>query len=124
MPVRTLTPLVLALCALALAACGGSGAAVRERSGHFDVTLDDYLIRPQELRVPSGQETVTVTNRGRLGHTLRIRTRTGRNVLAFQTLEPGESKTRSFELSRGTYTMYCVLANHEELGMHGTLVVG
>jgi len=124
MPVRTLTPLVLALCALALAACGGSGAAVRASSGHFEVTLDDYLIRPQNLRVPSGEETVTVTNRGRLGHTLRIRTRTGRNVLAFQTLQPGESKTRSFKISRGTYTMYCVLANHEELGMHGTLVVG
>jgi len=124
MPVRTLTPLVLALCALALAACGGSGAAVREPSGNFHVTLDDYLIRPQDLRVPSGRLTVTVANRGRLGHTLRIRTKTGRNVLAFQTLQPGESKTRSFKLSRGTYTMYCVLANHEELGMHGTLVAG
>ena len=124
MPARTLTSILLALCALALAACGGSGAAVREPSGKFNVTLDDYLIRPQELRVPSGQLTVTVTNRGRLGHTLRIRTKTGRNVLAFKTLQPGESKTRSFKLSRGTYTMYCVLANHEELGMHGTLVAG
>ena len=124
MLVRTLTPLALALCALALAACGGSGAAVREPSRHFAVTLDDYLIRPQDIRVQSGSLTLTVTNRGRLGHTLRIRTRTGRNVLAFQTLQPGESKTRSFNLSRGTYTMYCVLANHEELGMYGTLRVG
>jgi plastocyanin len=74
--------------------------------------------------VPSGNLTITVTNKGRLGHTLRIRTRTDRNVLAFTTLQPGESKTRSFKLSRGTYTMYCVLANHEELGMHGTLVAG
>ena len=124
MPVSTRTLIVSALCALLLAACGGSGAAVREPSRHFDVTLDDYLIRPQNLHVPSGEETVTVTNRGRLGHTLRIRTRTGRNVLAFQTVQPGESKTRSFKISRGTYTMYCVLANHEELGMYGTLVVG
>jgi plastocyanin len=124
MPVRTRTPIALLLCALLLAACGGSGATVREPSGKFSVTLDDYLIRPQELRVPSGRLTVTVTNRGRLGHTLRFRTRTERNVLAFTTLEPGESKTRSVRLSRGTYTMYCVLANHEELGMHGTLVVG
>jgi uncharacterized cupredoxin-like copper-binding protein len=45
-------------------------------------------------------------------------------VLAITTIEPGESKTRSFKLKRGTYTMYCVLANHEELGMYGTLVVG
>jgi plastocyanin len=118
---RRLTALVL--CALMLAACGGSGATVRERSGTFAVTLDDYLIRPQKLRVPSGELTVTVTNRGRLGHTFRIRGKS-RNVLAFTTLEPGESKTRSFKLKRGSYTMYCVLANHEELGMHGTLVVG
>jgi plastocyanin len=124
MPVRTLTSIVLALCALALAACGGEGAAVREPSRKFDVTLDDYLIRPQNLHVPSGDLTVTVTNRGRLGHTLRIRTKSDRNVLAFTTLEPGESKTRSFKLGRGTYTMYCVLANHEELGMYGTLRVG
>jgi plastocyanin len=124
MPVSTRTLIVPVLCALALAGCGGSGAAVREPSGKFTVTLDDYLIRPQQLRVPSGDLTITVTNRGRLGHTLRIRTKTDRNVLAFTTLQPGESKTRSFKLSRGTYTMYCVLANHEELGMYGTLVVG
>jgi plastocyanin len=124
MPVSTRRLTALVLCALMLAACGGSGAAVRERSGTFAVTLDDFLIRPQKVRVPSGGElTVTVTNHGRLGHTFRIRGKS-RNVLAFTTLEPGESKTRSFKLKRGTYTMYCVLANHEELGMYGTLVVG
>jgi plastocyanin len=124
MPTRTASSIALILCALLLAACGGSGAAVRERSGSFAVTLDDYLIRPQKLRVPGGRKlTVTVTNRGRLGHTFRIRGAT-RNVLAFTTLQPGETKTRSFTPRRGTYTMYCVLANHEELGMYGTLVVG
>jgi plastocyanin len=124
MPARTRTPIALFACALVLVACGGSGDAVKEPSGRFAVTLDDYLIRPQDIRVPKGGElTVTVTNRGRLGHTFRIRAKT-RNVLAFTTLQPGESKTRSFKLQRGTYTMYCVLANHEELGMYGTLVVG
>jgi plastocyanin len=122
MPVSTRSLVALFLCALALAACGGSAAAVREPA-KFSVTLDDYLIRPQKLRVPSGDLAVTVTNRGRLGHTFRIRGKS-RNVLAFTTLEPGETKTRAFKLKRGTYTMYCVLANHEELGMYGTLVVG
>jgi plastocyanin len=123
MPVRPSTLAVAAL--LLLAGCGGAGPTVRERSGTFKVTLDDYLIRPQTVRVPSGQDlTLTVTNRGRLGHTFRIRAQT-RNVLAFTTLEPGESKTRrGFKLGAGTYRMYCVLANHEELGMYGTLVVG
>jgi plastocyanin len=120
MRVRTL-PLLIA--ALALAGCG-EGPTTRESSHTFTVTLDDYLIRPQNISAPGGELTVTAVNRGRLGHTLRIRTKTDRNVLAFTTLQPGESKTRSFKLSRGSYTMYCVLANHEELGMHGTLVVG
>ena len=125
MPVSTRTPLVLILCALALAACGGSGAAVKEPSGRLNVTLDDYLIRPQAVRVPGGGKrlTVTVTNRGRLGHTFRIRGKT-KNVLAMTTLEPGESKTETRKLAKGKYTMYCVLANHEELGMYATLRVG
>ena len=122
MPASTRRLLPLLLCALTLAACGGSEAAVRERSGKAAVTLDDYLIRPQTISVPRGAVTFTVTNRGRLGHTFRIRGRT-KNVLVMQTLEPGETKTETRKLGKGKYTMYCVLANHEELGMHGTLVV-
>jgi plastocyanin len=122
MPASTRRLIVFVLCALTLAACGGSQAAVRERSGKVAVTLDDYLIRPQTVSVPRGEVTFTVTNRGRLGHTFRIRGKT-KNVLAMTTLEPGESKTETRKLAKGSYTMYCVLANHEELGMHGTLVV-
>ena len=97
---------------------------MRVRTTTFSVTLDDYLIRPQSLRVPAGDRlTVNATNRGRLGHTFRIRG-ASRNVLAITTIEPGETKSREFRLAPGTYRMYCVLANHEELGMYGTLKVG
>jgi plastocyanin len=124
MPARTRTLIALALSVLALAACGGSQPTVRERSGSFSVALDDYLMRPQSIRVPASDKlTATITNHGRLGHTFRVRS-TNHNVLAFTTIEPGETKSRSFRLRKGTYRMYCVLANHEELGMYGTLVVG
>jgi plastocyanin len=121
---KTRTLIVLFATSVLVAACGGSGKTVRAPSGKFTVTLDDYFIRPQVLRVPSGNLTITVVNKGRLGHTLRIRTKTGHNVRAFTTIEPGASATRTAKLTRGTYTMYCVLANHEELGMYGTLQVG
>jgi len=126
MPARTLTLIALALSALALTACGDAGPAVRERTGAVTVTLDDYLIRPQNLRVPKGRElTITVTNHGRLGHTFRIRSASGRNVRSFTTIEPGETAPpRTADLAAGHYTMYCALANHEELGMYGTLTVG
>jgi plastocyanin len=119
----TRTPIALVLCALVLAACGGSGAAVRAPSGSFSITLDDYLIRPQRVQVPTRRQlTVTVTNRGRLGHTFRIRS-ANHNVMNLTTIPPGGTRSRSFRLAAGKYTMYCALANHEELGMSGTLVV-
>jgi plastocyanin len=124
MPTRTLTLALLLATAIALSACGASETPVRVGTASFDVTLDDYLIRPQSLRVPTGERlTVNATNRGRLGHTFRIRG-ASRNVLAITTIEPGETKSRSFRLGPGSYRMYCVLANHEELGMYGTLRVG
>jgi plastocyanin len=112
------------LVAFALAGCGSAGAPVRTSSTSFTITLDDYLIRPQQIRVPKGKRlTVTVVNHGRLGHTFRIRS-VNHVVLAIQTIKPGESVRRSFQFAPGNYTMFCALANHEELGMSGKLTVG
>jgi plastocyanin len=124
MPAKTRPALALLLAAAALAGCASEGPPVRERTRSFTVTLDDYLIRPQTIRVPvGGRLTVTVVNRGRLGHTFRIRAGET-NVLKFTTVRPGTRATRTFRLRPGRYVMYCALANHEELGMHGTLTVG
>jgi plastocyanin len=120
-PTRTLAGLLMT--ALLAAGCGGT-PTVRERAGSFTVTLDEYLIRPQRVRVPKGEQlTVTVLNRGRLGHTFRIRS-ANHDVLKLTTIPPNGSRTRSFKLAAGKYTMFCALSNHEELGMSGTLVVG
>jgi plastocyanin len=121
---RTRPSLLLVILALAIGGCGDAGAPVRERGDAFTVTLDDYLIRPQEVRVPKGRRmTVTVVNQGRLGHTFRIRS-VNHNVLRITTIKPGERASRSFQLAAGNYTMFCAVANHEELGMSGTLTVG
>ena len=123
MPLRRL----ILLLALAPTACGSAGAPVRTSSTDFRIVLDDFTIRPQVLQVPSQKKlTVTVANAGRLGHTFRLRTKSGRNVLQMTTIRPGESMTRTNRrpLAPGNYTMYCVLANHEELGMRGTLTIG
>ena len=122
MRVPTRTLLLALAAALAAVACGGA-KTVREPA-KFNVTLDDYLIRPQSIRVPKGRAlTVTVHNAGRLGHTFRIRS-ANHNVMNLTTIPPNGSKSRTFKLAPGKYTMYCALSNHEELGMSGTLVVG
>ena len=123
MPLRLATLLAL----LALAGCGSAGAPVRTSDTRITITLDDFTIRPQQLRVPKGKLlTITVKNEGRLGHTFRLRTKSGANVLAMTTIRPGESMTRTNKrpLAPGNYTMYSVLANHEELGMRGRLTIG
>lgn len=123
MRLRTPTSLALVAITLALGGCGGAGEPVRERGTSFTVAVDDYLIRPQEVRVPAGRRlTITVVNRGRQGHSLRIRGAT-KNILNMKFQRPGESKSREFTPAPGTYTIYCVLANHEELGLYGKLTV-
>jgi hypothetical protein len=117
MRVRTLSLLAV----LALAGCG-EGPTTTEHSRSFTVTLDDYLIRPQRLSAPGGQLTMTVVNHGRLGHTLRVRIN-DKVVLAYMAIPPGQRRTRTFHLRRGTYTMFDAIGNNEELGMRGTLEV-
>jgi cupredoxin-like protein len=116
---RTLSLLALVF---ALSGCLSDGATTRARRHAVTVTLDDYFIRPQNLSVPGGRTTLTVVNRGRLGHTLRVRIN-DTVVVAYTAIRPGGSRTRSFHLRRGRYTMFDPIANNEELGMHGTLVV-
>jgi plastocyanin len=114
--------IAVALAAVALGGCGGLGPAADVRGGRVEIALDDFLLDPQNLRAPPGELTIEATNRGRLGHNLRIRSRRGEPV-AIATLLPGERGTATVNLSRGTYLMLCTVANHEELGMTGRLVV-
>ena len=116
-----------ALAALALSGCGGPGVGGNEflqaRDGRFDLVLDDYLIRPQRLRAEAGRLTFAVVNRGRLGHNLRIRDRKGGEPVEIATLLPGERGGDAATLPPGDYKMLCTVANHEQLGMYGRLVV-
>lgn len=118
------------LAALPLAAAvalGGSGcsdgsAPTRVRDGRASVTLDDFSIAPQRMRAKPGRIAFTALNRGAIGHTLRVM-RGDREVVAVETLLPGASGTAAGRLERGTYDLVCILGNHEELGMYGTLTV-
>jgi plastocyanin len=121
-------PRHLLVLALALAATpGGTGCSddsppTRVRDGRVNLTLDDFAIAPQRVRARPGRITFRAVNRGAIGHTLRVK-RGDREVVAIKTLLPGASGSGSARLQRGDYTLVCILGNHEELGMHGTLTV-
>jgi uncharacterized cupredoxin-like copper-binding protein len=120
MPLVRTTAVLLA--AVVLGGCGGSGPTVQARGQRLAIELDDFMIRPQNVRADAGELTFEVTNQGRLGHNFRLRDG-GRDVVEVTTLLPGKSATATATLKRGSYKMVCTVANHEQLGMTGRLVV-
>ena len=109
--------------AAVLTGCGGSGSPAQVRDQSAEIELDDFLIRPQDVRVRAGELTFAVTNRGRLGHNLRLRGGPDGEQVVTTTLLSGKSATKTVTLKPGTYTMLCTVANHEQLGMTGRIVV-
>jgi plastocyanin len=119
---RSTSPVLLALVAsLAAAGCGGGDAVTRVEGSTLDYTLVDYRIRPQAVEAPAGTIEIRVRNDGRLPHNLHIAGRPGAK-LELSAMLPGESETARVKLPKGRWTVWCSIANHEELGMHGTLV--
>jgi uncharacterized cupredoxin-like copper-binding protein len=118
---RRLTLLLIALTGLASAAAGcNRGETVRVASGSVMLTLSDYRIVPQRVRVEPGRVTFLVRNDSRLAHNWQLRGRGGVRG-RITTLKPGESGTVTVRLRRGTYRMYCAIGHHEELGEYGTV---
>ena len=108
--------------AVALAGCGGGEPVASVRGGEAAITLDDFLIAPQNLTARAGRVTFTVTNRGRLVHSFHVQL-PDREPVKITPLQPGQSATASADLAPGEYRLVCVESNHAELGMTGRLVV-
>ena len=111
-----------AAAALGAVGCGDDEAPARARDGRVVMTLDDYFLAPQRVRARAGRLTFRAVNGGRIGHTLHVM-RGGRDVVAIKTLLPGAAAEASGRFARGDYKLVCILGNHEELGMRGTLAV-
>jgi hypothetical protein len=113
---------LLVLTVSLLAGCGGSQRTVRAPDGRASFVLDDFSISPQKLRVRPGRVTFTAVNRGITTHSLRV-TDGVHDLLTITTLHPGQRGSASATLRHGTYKLYDAIANHEQLGASGTLVV-
>jgi uncharacterized cupredoxin-like copper-binding protein len=123
---------VLALLAAAVA-CGSVGCSedrpVRESEPVVRVTLDEYAITPQDVSVPAGRVELVARNVGRLTHNLRVEVRPEepdeqtKPLATTPTAQPGATVRTTVTLRPGTYELRCTLANHDDLGMYGTLVV-
>lgn len=123
MPALPPRPLAAALvAALATAAGCGQPAAVTVDRGPLRLTLSEYRIAPQVVRVPAGRVELVVRNGGTMVHRVQIRTEDRSRALASSPpLRPGESVRLVVDLPPGTYVSTCPLDRHHTLGEHGTI---
>ena len=111
--------------ATALAACAGCGesASVAVDATPLRLTLSEYRVEPQAVRVPAGRVTIVVRNSGTTVHRLEIRSNDRTRTLASSPpLRPGETTRLVVELPPGTYVDTCAVERHDTLGEHGTIV--
>lgn len=114
-----------ALLATALLAGAGCGEAdpVTVAATPLRLTLSEYRIAPQAVRVPAGRVEIVVRNGGRMVHRLQIRSADRTRTLATSPpLRPGETARLAVELPPGSYVDSCAQERHDTLGEHGTIV--
>lgn len=112
------------------AGCSGEPAAVAVPGTTLRVTLDEYRIQPQNVRMKAGRIHLVAVNEGRLTHNLVVESITDdptKEVVygRTDTAHPGETvKERDpITLKPGRYRLACTISNHENLGQYGTLTV-
>jgi plastocyanin len=129
LPARRALLGALLAAAIVLATGCSDDDPVREDQPVVRVTLDEYAITPQDVSVPSGRVELVARNIGRLTHNLQIEVPPKDPDAQTETLgetptaQPGTTVDATVDLKPGTYLMRCSLANHDDLGMTGTLVV-
>jgi plastocyanin len=87
--------------------------------GALEIETTNIAFVPDALRAGRGQVTVAVRNRDLFWHTFTI-DRLGVDVPA----PVGGLRTVSFEVEPGTYSYYCRIPGHANLGMRGTITIG
>lgn len=84
---------------------------------------DEFRFSSSRRAVPAGRLRLQLKNIGEDDHDLRIVGPRGTPRAATGVVRPGRVGQIRVRLPRGTYRYICTVADHEERGMRGTLVV-
>ena len=90
------------------------------------VTASEYKFDPKNVTVQAGGKTTTLAiklhNAGGLAHDLKI-DRNGSEVGGTPIVLGDKDAGATVKLAPGSYTFFCSVGDHEQLGMKGTLRV-
>jgi plastocyanin len=107
--------------ALGGAALAGVGAQAQRAVPTVTVGLKEFRLLPSTKKLHTGKVILVAVNRGKFPHALEIK---GPGVQAKTAmLRPGQSKRLTVTLRKGTYSLWCPVSNHAEMGMRMTLKV-
>jgi hypothetical protein len=121
----------VATSAFLLGGCGGDHPYRTDRP-ILRIALDEYRIVPQDIVARPGRIKIVVRNTGRLTHNLVIQ-RPPKKVddkpvevpgARVKSMQPGEvAQPIKVSLAPGEYRLVCTIANHDDLGQYGRLVI-
>jgi uncharacterized cupredoxin-like copper-binding protein len=88
--------------------------------GQVEIALMEYEMKPNKIRVKPGAVTFVLRNEGRFAHDFHVE---GPGVEAHAAkFSPGRTVRLEVTLQEGEYKISCPLSNHDQRGMHGTLI--
>ena len=89
--------------------------------GQIEIALKEYEMVPNKIRVKPGAVAFVLRNEGRFAHDFHVE---GPGVDAYAAkFSPGRTVRLEAALPEGEYKISCPLSNHDQRGMHGTLLV-
>lgn len=94
---------------------------VQSETKEIQVTASEYFFLPSTIKVDKGDTlTLTLRNAGKMSHNLVFEAL----GIETKTVQKGQSDTIEFTASEaGTFSFYCSIGNHRDLGMEGSLEV-
>lgn len=95
--------------------------ALAQDANRVEVELVDFDIN-MPASIPAGPTVFEVTNNGGAPHNFEIE-RQGIERVFENNLQSGETQTMEVDLPPGTYTIYCPVGNHRQMGMELQLTV-
>jgi plastocyanin len=101
---------------------GNSGPPGRLLATEREISPTELQLQLSRPSLSAGTAIVEQYNAGSDPHNL-ILERAGEVAFSFETLDPGGDARQTVTLKHGTWTLYCSLLNHRDLGMQATLTV-
>ncbi|MGB7859231.1 MAG: hypothetical protein WBM90_01910 [Acidimicrobiia bacterium] len=98
---------------------GGESANVP--AGTVSIVAQEFEFDPTSWSSPAGEVTFVLESAGQIGHSLTIEGM--EDQLLLKVSPASEVDSASIILEEGTYTLYCDIKGHRDLGMEGTLTV-